>query len=391
MMPGNFRMMGWCVAAGALLAFGLLASGCKKKTKPAPPPEVLYITVTTTNLPIYEEWIGTLDGYVNAQIRAQVTGYLQKQDYAEGSEVRTNDLLFEIDPRPFKAVLDQAESRLAQDKAQLEKTDLDVKRYTPLVKEEALSQETLDNALQAFLGAKAQVQADEAAVESARLNLGFTRITSPVDGVAGTALAQIGDLLSASGPVLTTVSTIDPIRVYFQANEKSYLDFWRRFVGSNDVAAPVLDLILSDGSVFPQKGKFFFAGRQIDPTTGTLQIAGLFPNPDLTLRPGQYGMVRALVDMKTNAVVIPQRAVIESQGAYHVWVVISDNNTNKSHLVRVKVGRQVNGIWVIDDGLKGGEHLIVEGTLKAKEGTVVNPQPYTPAPAAGDSSTNSAH
>jgi membrane fusion protein (multidrug efflux system) len=377
-MPVQRQKMPFSAAAAILIAVAAAVAGCKKKAPPPPPPEVLFIPVTTTNLSVFQDWIGTLDGYVNAQIRAQVTGYLQKQDYAEGSLVKKGDLLFEIDPRPFQAALDQAQGRVAQSKAMLAKTELDVKRYSPLVKEEAISQETLDNALQANLGAKAQVQADEAAVESAALNLSFTKITSPIDGLAGTALAQIGDLLSASGPVLTTVSTIDPIKVYFQANEQSYLSFWKRFASDSGTNTDLtLRLILSDGSVFPEKGRFFYADRQINPTTGTLQIVGLFPNPHYVLRPGQYGLVRAQVLTKTNAVIIPQRAVMQSQGGYEVAVVESDN---KAHVKSVRVGQQIGTDWVIESGLTNGEHLIVEGTQKAREGAAVTPVPYgTPA------------
>ncbi len=392
-MPGNLQITPWRLTVGVCLTLALIAAGCgKKPAKPAPPPEVQFIVLSTTNLPIFDEWIGTLDGFVNAQIRAQVTGYLQKQDYVEGSVLKKGDLMFEIDPRPFQAVLDQAEGKLAQDNALLYKTQLDVDRYTPLVKEEALSQETLDNAIQANLAAKAQVKADEAIVETARLNLGFTRILSPVDGVAGTALAQIGDLLSASGSILTTVSTVDPIKVYFQANEHSYLDFWRRYAASLDTnQGPALDLILYDGSKYPKKGRFYYADRQINPTTGTIQIVGIFPNPDTTLRPGQYGLVRAEVETRTNAILVPQRAVMESQGAYHVAVVISDSGTNKSHLERVHVGRQIGVNWLIDKGLKAGDQVVIEGTLKAKEGTVVNATPYVPPPPDEEHKAKSEH
>jgi len=215
-----------CILCFSILI--LLADGCKKKPAPPPPPDVQVITLAATNVPVFEEWIGTLDGFVNAQIRAQVTGYLLAQNYAEGSEVKTGDLLFQIDPRPFQAALDQAHAKLVQDEAQSGKTELDVKRYTPLAKEQAISQEQLDNAVQANLAANALVKADEAAVENARLNLGFTKIKSPIDGLAGTALAQIGDLLSPSSGLLTTVSTLDPIKVYFQISEQSYLNFWRQ-------------------------------------------------------------------------------------------------------------------------------------------------------------------
>jgi membrane fusion protein (multidrug efflux system) len=375
-----------------LLLAGLVFAGCKKKTPPPPPPEVQVITVATTNVPIFEEWIGTLDGFVNAQIRAQVTGYLLTQDYAEGSEVKKGDELFQIDPRPFQAVLDQAQARLAQDKAQAEKTQLDQNRYTPLAKEQAISQEELDNAVQANLGAQAQVKSDEAQIETARLNLGFTKIISPIDGIAGTALAQIGDLVGPSGNVLTTVSTVDPIRVYFQVSEQSYESFWRHYIGTADTNSTVLlELILSDGTRYPEKGKFFFADRQVNPNTGTLQIAGLFPNPTFTLRPGQYGRVRAQTNTRTNVVMLPQRAVAELQGTYQVAVL---SETNSVHLQSVKVGEQIGSDWLIESGLKSGDRVVVEGTQKAREGTLVKPVPFgsntnqAPEPPNGGSQTN---
>ena len=335
------------------------------------------MTVTPTNVPVFEEWIGTLDGYVNAQIHAQVTGYLLTQNYREGSEVKTGDVLFQIDPRPFQATLDQAKARLAQDQAQAGKTALDVKRYTPLAKEQAISQEELDDAVQANLAAVAQVKADEAAVESAQLNLGFTKIKSPMDGLAGMALAQIGDLASQSGGVLTTVSTLNPIKVYFQVSEQSYLDFWRRFIGANRTEESVpLQLIFADGSVYPESGRFFFADRQINPDTGTLQIVGLFSNTNLVLRPGQYGRVRAQTHTVTNALLVPQRAVAELQGSYQVAVV---DQTNSVHLQFVTVGEQVGPNWIIDHGLQPGDRVVVEGLQQVKSGTLVDPQPYADA------------
>jgi membrane fusion protein (multidrug efflux system) len=351
----------------------LTALGCKKKTPPPAPPEVEVFTVVATNVPIFEEWIGTLDGFVNAQIRAQVTGYLLHQNYAEGSAVKKGDLLFEIDPRPFQAALDQTKAKLAQDQAQSGKAALDVKRYAPLAKEQAISQEELDNAVQANIGAKAQVKADQAAVENAQLNLGFTKITSPIDGLAGTALAQIGDLVGQSGNVLTTVSTLNPIKVYFQVSEQSYRNFWHRFIDETNVAEDLpLQLIFSDGSVYPQRGKFFYADRQVNPNTGTLQIFGLFSNANYFLRPGQYGRVRAQTQTKTNALLVPQRAVAELQGTYQVAIV---GETNAVHIQPVKVGEQVGANWIIESGLHVGDRVVVEGTQKAKEGTVVNPQP----------------
>ena len=368
---------GWvtfCVSLALLALLCLWAAGCKRKAPPAAQAEVEVITLEPTNVPIVEEWIGTLDGFVNAQIRAQVTGYLLKQDYSEGSEVKKGDLLFEIDPRPFQATLNQAKSKLAQDQAQLGKAELDVKRYGPLAQEQAISQEELDNAVQAKLAAQAQVKADEAAVETAELNLGFTKINSLIEGLAGTALGQIGDLVSSSSGPLTTVSTIDPIKVYFQVNEQSYLNFWHRHVPSSGSGTNIeLQLVLSDGSLYAQKGRVFFADRQVNPTTGTLQVAGLFPNPDGVLRPGQYGRVRAQTQIRQNALAVPQRAVTELQGSYQVAVV---GETNRVHLQPVKVGEQIGSEWIIESGLKLGDRVIVEGTQKAKEGTVVMPKPW---------------
>ena len=388
-MPRQFREIKSFISIGCLAFLAIYSiTGCKKKSVPSPPPEVQVITLAPTNVPVFEEWIGTLDGFVNAQIRAQVTGYLLVQNYAEGGEVNKGDLLFEIDPRPFQAVLDQANAKLAQDKAQSGKTELDVKRFTPLAQEQAISQEQLDDAVQANLAANAQVKADEAAVENAQLNLDFTKIKSPVDGLAGTASAQIGDLVGQSGSVLTIVSTINPIKVYFQVSEQSYLTFWRRFIGSTnaDETFP-LQLVFSDGSVYPEKGKFFYADRQVNPDTGTLQIFALFPNANFVLRPGQYGRVRAQTQTRTNALIVPQRAVAELQGTYQVALV---SETNSVHLQSVKVGEQVGANWIIENGLKAGDRVVVEGTQKAKEGTVVNPKPFDPNhPVASETNTNS--
>ena len=361
----------------AAVAMGLLFSGCKEEAPPAPPLQVQVMTVTPRDVPIYQQWIGTLDGYPNAQIRAQVSGYLIKQDYAEGGAVKKGDLLFEIDPRPFQAALDQALGKLAQDQAQQGKTELDVKRYTPLAREQAMSQEELDDAIQANLMAGAAILSDKAAVESARLNLGFCNITSPIDGIAGTAQAQIGDLVGPGGAVLTTVSTIDPMRVYFSISEQSYLAFCRQFTNAVERAAyradMPLQLILSDGSTYPLPGKWFFTSRQIDVNTGTLQIAGLFPNPDYILRPGQYAKVRAKIETRRGAILVPQRAVMELQGSYVVAIVDAQD---KAHLKSVQVGEQVGNNWLIEKGLEPDERVVAEGTQKVKDGTVVDPQPY---------------
>jgi membrane fusion protein (multidrug efflux system) len=355
----------------------LLFSGCKEKPPPKPPLQVQVVTVTPRDVPIYQQWIGTLDGYPNAQIRAQVSGYLIRQDYAEGGAVKKGDLLFEIDPRPFQAALDQALGKLAQDQAQCGKTQLDVKRYTPLARDQAISQEELDDAVQANLVANAAILSDKAAVESATLNIEFCKITSPIDGIAGTAQAQIGDLVGPGSAVLTTVSTIDPMRVYFSISEQSYLAFCRQFTNAEARAAyrmeMELQLILSDGLTYPLPGKWFFTSRQVDVNTGTLQIAGLFPNPDYILRPGQYALVRAKIETRHGAILLPQRAVMELQGSYQVATVDAQN---KAHLKSVQVGEQMGNDWLIEKGLEPGERVVAEGTQRAREGTAVDPQPY---------------
>ena len=358
----------------------LLGGGCAKK---APPPAteltVEVVTVTPKDVPIYKEWIGTLDGYVNAQIRAQVTGYLLTQDYVEGSEVKKGDLLFEIDPRPFQAALDQAKGKLAQDKAQLGKTELDVKRYTPLAQQNAISQQELDDAIQANLAAEASVKADEAAVETANLNLGFTKLIAPIEGIAGVAQSQIGDLVGPGGPVLTTISTINPIKVFFNASEQSYLAYRRQYTNAAVRATHEqeleLQLILADGSVYREPGKFFFASREVNQTTGTLLLAGLFPNPENILRPGQFARVRARTETRKDALVVPQRAVAELQGSHQVIVV---DKQNKAHIVPVETGDRTGSDWIIEKGLHPGDRVVVEGTQKVvKEGSPVKTQPFT--------------
>lgn len=352
-----------------------LFSGCTKKQPPPPPPPIVkFITVSPTNVTLTEEWIGVLEGSVNAQIRAQVTGYLISQNYKEGSQVQKGQLLFEIDPRPFQAVLGQAQAKLAQDHAQLHKTEMDVKRYTPLAKEQAISREDLDNAIQANLAAQAQVKADQAAITNSELSLSFTKITSPITGIAGIALAQIGDLVGPNGNVLTTVSSIDPIRVYFNVSEHSYLTFWRQFLDPEKANEHLpLQLILGDGSVYPHPGKFYIADRQVNPNTGTLQIGGLFPNPNMLLRPGQYARVRAETQIRTNVFLIPQRATTEMQGIIQVAVVGDDK---KAHVHTIDTTERIGANIIVTNGLKAGEQLIVEGVDKAKEGAAVNPEPY---------------
>lgn len=364
----------------AASAVALCAVSCREKPAAKPAPlKVMVVTVTPRDVPIFQQWVGTLDGYPNAQIRAQVTGYLLKQDYVEGSKVKRGDLLFEIDPRPFQAAVNGVNAKLDQDKANLKKTELDVQRYTPLAKEQAISQEEMIDAVQANLAAKAALEADKAALDTAKLNLSFTKITSPIEGIAGIATAQIGDLVGPGSGNLTTVSTVDPIRAYFNISEQFYLTGGRQFTDAASVAVHQsempLQLILSDGSTYPLKGRWYFTGRQVDINTGTLQVAALFDNPNNILRPGQYALIRAQTGVRKGALVVPQRAVTELQGSYQVATV---DDQNAVHIQTVKVGEQMGTEWVIDSGLKPNERVVAEGTQKVKEGTKVDPQPYTP-------------
>src|SRR6266404_3184568 len=361
-----------------IIAAMVFLAGCKKEPPAAPrPPTVEILEVHPQDVPIYHEWIGTLDGLVNAQIRAQVAGYLLKQNYREGDMVKKGDLLFEIDPRPFQAALDQAKGLLAQAEAQQDKTALDVKRFTPLAKVNAISQEELDDAIHASLAAKAGVLSAKATVEQAELNLGFTKILSPIDGIAGIARAQIGDLVGPSTGELTTVSTLDPIKLYYSVTEQAYINFTKLFSDEtvrNERARQLeLQLIFADGSVYPREGRIYAVDRQINPATGALRVAALFPNPGNALRPGQFARVRVKFDTRKGALLVPQRAVSELQGAYQVAIVGSQN---KVHMQPVKVGERTRSEWIIEDGLKPGDRVVVEGLQKVREGTAVNPQPF---------------
>src|SRR5882762_314922 len=301
-------------------------TGCKKQPPAAPPPPTVEVVeVKEQDVPIYHEWIGTLDGLVNAQIRAQVSGYLLAQNYREGDLVKKGELLFQIDQHPFQAALDQARGQLAQAEAQLGKTELDVKRLTPLAKVNAISQQELDDAVQANLAAKAAVTSARAAVEQAQLNLEFTRILSPIEGIAGIAKAQIGDLVGSATGELTTVSTIDPIKAYYSVTEQAYINFTKLFsdpgARTERTRQMELQLIFADGSTYPREGRVYAVDRQINPTTGALRIEALFPNPESALRPGQFARVRVKFETKKDALLVPQRAVSELQGSYQLVVV----------------------------------------------------------------------
>lgn len=419
-----------------------------KPVAAAPRPlEVEVISVQQSDVPIYKDWIGTTDGMVNAEIKAQVTGYLLRQDFKEGSLVKKGQLLFEIDPRPFQAAVDQANGQVAQFQGQLEqatsqvvqaeaqleqansqlsqaqaqlaqaqanqvKTQLDVDRYRPLIEQKAVTQQEYDNAVQANVASQAQVDAARAGIEAARaqlahakaqvstakagvatakgqlenakatvntavLNLGFTRITAPIDGIVGIAQAQVGNLVSTTSGPLTTVSTVDPIKVYFTLSEQEYLSYTKPTLHNAEESGALdqleLELVLADGTTYPDKGKFYFADREVDPKTGAIRMAGVFPNSGNLLRPGQYGRVRAVTSVRQEALLVPQRAVTELQGTYQVAVVGPDN---KVAIRPVKLGEKSGSQWLVEEGLHAGESIVAEGTLKVRPGMTVSPKPF---------------
>jgi RND family efflux transporter MFP subunit len=366
---------GYSVATLLLLAITACGRGNVHAAAKPPAPEVRVAAVIQQDVPLYSEWVATMDGYVNAQIRPQVSGYIIKQEYKEGSLVRKGQVLFEIDPRPFKAALDRAKGDLAQAQAQLGKSALDVERDTPLAQARAIAKSQLDNEIQAKLGAQAAIESSKAAVEQAELNLEWTKVISLVDGIAGIAQVQIGNLVGPNA-VLTSVSQVDPIKAFFPINEREYVLVQKSTASSGKHAigffGSSLELILTDGSIHPQKGKILLADRQVDPSTGTIRIVAAFPNPGNILRPGQYGRVRVETKLKNGALLVPQSAVAQSQGSYQVAVVGSDH---KVSMRTVKPGETVGTLWVIDEGLKPGEQVVVEGLQQLKEGTAVTPKP----------------
>ena len=402
MTDQTYRVATFISAIPILLAL-TLSSSCVSKSAPpqAPPPATVgVVTVKQQDVPIYGNWVTTLDGYVNANIQPQVSGYLIRQNYREGSLVHKGDVLFQIDPRPFQAVLDQAKGQLAQAKGQLGQAEaqlglakINVKRDTPLAQARAIAQSQLDNDIQTqkqnealILGSQASIKAAEASVETAQLNLGFTQVRSLIDGIAGQATTQIGNLVSQS-TVLTAVSQVNPIKAYFPISEQEYLriadkikpgsstDFLR---AKNPVP---LQLTLANNSIYPHQGRILFADRQVDASTGTIRIVAAFSNPGNILRPGQFGNIRALTAMNTNALVVPQRAVTELQGRYQVAVVGQDN---KVKIETVQVGSQVGQEWIIASGLHPGDRIVSEGTSKVRDGAPVNPTPDTSAEASTD-------
>ena len=364
-----------------LFMFSVLFLGCEKeKMAPPPPPTVEVAEVIQKDVPVYNEWVGTADGMVNAVIRAQVSGYLIKQNYTEGDSVKKGQTLFEIDPRPFQAVLEQAKAGLDQAVARHNTAKANLARIRPLAEKNAVSQKDLDDAIGFEQSTQASVLAAKAAVDKAQLDLNFTKIVSPIDGIAGIAKAQIGNLVGpGSVEELTTVSSINPIKVYLSLSEQEYMQAQGR-KGKQTGKVP-LNLILSDGSNYPYKGEFAFADRQVDVRTGTIRVATIFPNPQNLLRPGMFCRVRAEMGIRKAALVIPQRAVSEIQGRYLVAVVGPEN---KVSIKPVKVGPWFGQLWVIDEGLQAGEKVVAEGTQKVREGMVVSPKPFVFRGPSGD-------
>jgi len=406
-----------------VVAILIIATACGHATTQAAaapkPLEVAVAEVKQKDVPLYREWIGTVDGFVNSEIKAQVTGYLVKQEYTEGSFVRQGQLLFQIDPRPFQADLDQAEGRLAQAQGQLaqaraqlaqaqaevavaeanqHRVQLDVDRYTPLFQQHAITEQDLDNSTQNNMAAKAQLQAAlaqvetdkaqiiaataavqsaTAAVETARINLGFTRLTAPIDGIPGIAKLQVGALVSPASGAITTVSTLDPVKVYFTVSEQEYLERKREYPTPEKFlearARLQLELILADGSTYPEKGKVYFADRQVDVKTGAITIAGVFPNPGNILRPGQYGRVRTAIEVQPGALLVPQQAVFDTQGTRQLAVVGGDN---KVSIRPVTLGETVGHDWIVSEGVQPGERVVVDGLQKVRPGMQVDPKPF---------------
>jgi len=359
----------------------LHALGCSngnvRAAAPPPPPVVEVAPVIQKDVPVQGEWVGTLEGYVNAQIQPQVSGYLIRQDYHEGALVKKGQLLFEIDPRPFQALLDQAKGQLAQAEAQMANAELNVKRDIPEAEAHAIPQSQLDSDTESLRGAKAAVEAGQAAVEQAELNLGYTRVVSLIDGIAGINTVQVGNLVGPS-TVLTAVSQVSPIKVYFPSSHRAYLRIAAgggpgRVDFLTHASRIPLQLTLADGSAYPHPGKIIFADRQVNTQTGTIQIVGEFPNPKNLLRPGQYARIQTPTGNITGALLVPQAAVNQQQGTYQVTVISADN---RAQLRTVQIGPRVGTLWVITTGLKPGERVVAVGAEKAKEGDLVNPTPY---------------
>lgn len=370
------------VASFAVLTLSAgLISGCGKSvsaahTGPAPAMKVSVVKAEQADVPVTGEWVGTLDGYVNAQIQPQANGYLLRQNYREGSLVQKDQVLFEIDPRPFEAALEQAEGQLGQAQAQLSLAEINVNRDTPLAAARAIAKSQLDNEVQQKLQAEAAVKSAQAAVATAKLNLGFTQVRSLITGVAGQATTQVGNLVGTQS-VLTSVSQLDPIKVYFSISDSEYLALVHRartggsglLQGASNIP---LTLTLANGEVYSHQGHIAFVDRQLNAQTGAIRIAASFPNPGNVLRPGQFGRVRAATEVLHNAILVPQVAVTEFQGMQQIYTVGANGTV---HVKKVTLGPQYGNSWVIESGLPGGSMVIIDNLQKLGEGATVSPQP----------------
>jgi membrane fusion protein, multidrug efflux system len=388
----------WITLTTLLVPLLAPLSGCKPKTEvfSAAPPEVEVVPIEQRDVPIYRDWVGTLDGDVNATISAQVTGYLLARNYKEGSVVTNGQVLFQIDPAPFQATLDKAKAQLTQAQAQRDKYALDVQRYRPLAATEAISKQELDDAIQNEKMAQGQVEAAQAAIEQANLNLGFTTIKSPIDGLAGLAKAQVGDLIGPTTGQLTTVSKVEPMRVYFSVSQQlaTQMQEQRLAEGGQSLRitgeGPELELRLASGAAYPFKGRVRFANNQVDVKTGTVTVVGEFPNPQVVLLPGMFVRVKALLQTQKNALLVPQRAVANLQGRALIAVVEQDNKVSVRPVV---TGEQFGPQWVVSGNVKAGDSVVAEGLQKVRQGALVKPVPYAEkaVPAAERSAAQSPH
>lgn len=388
MKAGSNRQAGFLLA-GVLIGASALGAGCSKEAPPPPPPpEVLVAEAIQQDVPVFMELVGQAAGSQDVEVRARVEGFLERMTFTEGTLVTKGQPLYEIDDRELKTKLANANADLTTWKARLDKTKNDVARYTPLVKQQAVSQRELDDAISARDAAMAQVAAAQAVVDKATIDLGYTHITSPIDGLIGTTQVKTGNLVGrGENTLLVTISIIDPINFKAGIAEAEYLRLAREFQEKNGPRPQIpIDLVLSDGTLHPHKGKFDVIERNIDPTTGTLAVTMVFPNPEKLIRPGQYGRARFQTDLKKNALLVPQRAVQELQNLYSLAIVGSDN---KVAFRNVKVGLKVDSLWVIEDGLKPGEKVIVEGVQRVKDGATVNAKPAPPVKAGGGDATAS--
>lgn len=368
-----------------LIASVIGVSACKQAVSPAPPPvpEVVVTNVIQQDVPVFSDWVGTTEGFVNAQIHPKISGYLLKQNYKDGDHVRAGQLLFQIDDREYRAALDQAQADLAQKQADYKRNAQDLARYIPLYQQQVISKQDFDHVNQNTRASLAVAQSAQAAVETAKLNEQWTQVNSPIEGIAGIAKAQVGDLVSPT-VLLTTVSQLDPIKVTFPISEREYLHFASRIRSHEEhgvtATEPTLAMVLADGKTYKYPGHFYVANRQINAATGTITIQGVFPNPDDLLRPGMYAKIRAATDVRKDALLVPQGAVLETQGQYQVAVVGADNRVS---LRMVKTGKQVGDLRIIEDGLAPGDRVITEGLQKVSDGMEVKPRVVPAAAASG--------